>query len=360
MWGDTAKAGAMAIVAIFFAPTCGIMMSGANAAALVGQTRMVAVAKPEAKNVDKLRAEYRRPKFIPFPKDNPYTAEKVALGKKLYFDTRLSKVNILSCASCHNPAYAWGDGQPKGVGNMMKILGRRSPTIINAAYGQIFMWDGRMASLEQQALGPITGDVEMALTLPELVQRLKVIPEYKPLFAAAFSDKSITADNVAKAIATYERTVVSGRAPFDAWVDGDNKAISESAKRGFLLFNTKANCSACHSSWRFTDDSFHDIGLGDGDIGRGQFLKDVPKAQHAFKTPGLREIARRAPYMHDGSLSTLQAVVEHYNAGGIDRPSRSDIIKPLGLTTQEESDLVAFMRTLTSDVNPTTVPVLPR
>ena len=361
MWGGTAKcAGAMVIIAIFFSLISGMMMSRAHAAAVVGKTRTVTIAPPEKKGVDKLRADYRRPNSIPFPKDNPYTAEKVALGKKLYFDTRLSKFHVQSCASCHNPAFAWGDGQPKGVGNLMKELGRRSPTIINAAYGQIFMWDGRMASLEQQALGPITTGAEMGLSLPELVKRLKAIPEYKPAFEAAFPGKGITEEGVAKAIATYERTVVSGRAPFDAWVEGDDKAISESAKRGFVLFNNKANCNLCHASWRFTDDSFHDIGLKDEDIGRGKFLKEVEKAQHAFKTPGLREITLRGPYMHDGSLATLADVVEHYNTGGVDRPSRSDIIKPLGLTTQEKADLVAFMHTLTSDVDPTTVPVLPR
>jgi cytochrome c peroxidase len=242
----------------------------------------------------------------------------------------------------------------------MKELGRRSPTIINAAYGQVFMWDGRMGTLEQQALGPVTADAEMALSLEELVQRLNAIPEYKPLFEAAFPGKGIVPESVAKAIATYERTVVSGRASFDAWVEGNDKAISESAKRGFIVFNNKANCNLCHGSWRFTDDSFHDIGLKDGDIGRGKFLPDVQKAKHAFKTPGLREITRRGPFMHDGSLATLVDVVEHYNTGGVERPSRSDIIKPLGLTAQEKTDLVAFMQTLTSDVDPTTVPVLPR
>jgi cytochrome c peroxidase len=361
MLGNATKAFiAIAVAAGIAAATTNIVVMRAEAAALVGETRTVEIAKQPAATIDKLRADYRRPNFIPFPKDDPYTAEKASLGKKLYFDSRLSEPRLLACASCHSPAYAWGDGQPKGIGHLMKQLGRRSPTIINAAWGQIFMWDGRMATLEQQALGPITGDVEMALTLPELVKRLQGIPEYKPLFEAAFPGQSITAENAAKAIATYERTVVSGRAPFDAWAEGDNKAISESAKRGFALFNGKANCAACHSSWRFTDDSFHDIGLKSDDIGRGQFLKDVPKAEHAFKTPGLREITRRAPYMHDGSLATLAAVVDHYNTGGIDRPSRSDIIKPLGLTAQEEGDLVAFMQTLTSDVDPTTVPVLPR
>lgn len=308
---------------------------------------------------DQFKAKYRRPETIPFPRENPYTPEKAGLGKKLYFDTRLSAANLLSCASCHSPAYGWGDGQPRGVGHGMRVLGRRSPTIINAAYGAIFMWDGRAASLEEQALGPIRADVEMNLPIDQMIDRLKSIPEYDVLFKAAFPGEGITPDTVAKAIATYERTVVSGRAPFDAWIEGDEKAISESAKRGFALFNGKAQCNACHSGWNFTDDSFHDIGLRSEDIGRGKFV-EVVKMRHAFKTPGLREIARRGPYMHDGSVPTLEAVVAHYNDAGVARPSRSDLIKPLALSREEQQDLVVFMRALTSDVDPTTVPVLPR
>jgi cytochrome c peroxidase len=242
----------------------------------------------------------------------------------------------------------------------MKQLGRRSPSIVNAAFGQIFMWDGRMASLEEQALGPIKADVEMNLPIEELIDRIRNITEYGPLFRAAFPREGIKPETIAKAIATYERTVVSGRAPFDAWLERDENAISESAKRGFVLFNTKGGCANCHSGWNFTDDSFHDIGLSDEDIGRGKFLAGVVKMQHAFKTPGLREITRRGPYMHDGSMATLEAVMEHYDRGGVDRPSRSDLIKPLGLTKEEKADLVAFLATLTSDMDPTTVPVLPR
>lgn len=165
---------------------------------------------------------------------------------------------------------------------------------------------------------------------------------------------------LAKAIATYERTVVSERAPFDAWIDGNEKAISEEAKRGFALFNAKAQCSACHEGWNFTNEGFQDIGLPSDDIGRGKLLPNVIKMQHAFKTPSLREISRRSPYMHDGSLATLEAVVEHYDHGGVDRPSRSDLMKPLDLTSQEKTDLVAFLKTLNSDLSPTSVPVLPR
>ena len=332
---------------------------GVVAAAVVGPSSSVAVNKPVL-TLDQMRAQYRRPATVPFPADNPYTSAKVALGKLLYFDTRLSGANVLSCASCHNPAYGWGDGLPKGVGHGMKTLGRRSPSIINAAFGPIFMWDGRAGSLEEQALGPIKTDVEMNLPIDQLMERLKGIPGYTPLFNAAFPNEGIKPETVAKAIATYERTVVSARAPFDSWIDNNERAISDEAKRGFVLFNTKAGCAQCHGGWNLTDFSFHDIGLPDADIGRGKFLPAIEKMQHAFKTPGLREIARRGPYMHDGSIPTLEAVVEHYDQGGIDRPSRSELMRPLGLTAQEKKELVAFMQTLTSELEPTTVPVMPR
>jgi cytochrome c peroxidase len=321
-------------------------------------TGTVPAVKPAS--VEQLKAQYRRPDTIPFPKNNPYTLEKAALGKKLYFDTRLSAANLLSCASCHSPAYGWGDGQAKGVGHNMKQLGRRSPTIVNAAFGDIFMWDGRAGSLEEQALGPIRADVEMNMPIEQLMEKLKGIPEYAPLFKAAFPKEGMTPETIAKSIATYERTVVSDRSPFDAWIEGDESAISESAKRGFALFNTKAGCMNCHSGWNFTDDSFHDIGLSDADIGRGKQLPNVEKMHHAFKTPNLREIGRRGPYMHDGSVATLEAVMEHYNNGGIDRPSRSALMKPLDLSKEELADLVALLKTFDSDIDPTTVPVLPR
>jgi cytochrome c peroxidase len=360
MTDNSAKWVGVCAGAFVVASAAATIMTRSYAAAVVGETRTIAVAKPADSTLDALRAEYRRPNFIPFPKDNPYTAEKAALGKKLYFDTRLSEANLLSCASCHNPGYGWGDGQPVGVGHQMKVLKRRSPTIINAAHGLIFMWDGRAGSLEEQALGPIQADVEMNLPLDDLLKRLKNIGEYKPLFEVAFPGKGIAPDTIARAIATYERTVVSGRAPFDAWIEGDEKAISENAKRGFMLFNTKAECNKCHSGWKFTDDSFHDIGLKSADIGRGKFLEGIPKAMHAFKTPGLREITRRGPYMHNGSMTTLEEVMEHYNHAGVERESRSDLIRPLKLSKQETADLIEFMKTLTSDVDPTTVPVIPR
>ena len=347
-----------AVVALAAAAATAISRSGV--AAIVGQTRKVDIAQRVDPSIDQLRVEYRRPAIIPFPKENPYTPEKATLGKKPYFDTRLSAANLLSCASCHNPGYGWGDGQPTGVGHNMKRLARRSPSIINAAFGLIFMWDGRAGSLEEQALGPIQADAEMNLPIDQLLARLKAIPEYAPLFQAAFPKEGLTPETIAKAIATYERTVVSGRAPFDEWIDGNEKAIPEEAKRGFVSFNTKGKCADCHSGWNFTDDSFHDIGLPSEDVGRGKFLPDVIKMQRAFKTPGLREITRRGPYMHDGSVATLDGVLQHYVEGGIARASRSELMKPVPLSAQEKSDLVAFMQTLKSDVDPTPVPVLPR
>ena len=328
--------------------------------AIVGEMRRTEPAPKAAAAIGAMKAEYRRPAVIPFPKENPYTPEKAALGKKLYFDTRISVTSAQSCASCHSPGFGWGDGLAVGVGHGMAKLGRHSPTIVNAAWGAIFMWDGRLADLEEQALGPIQSPGEMNMPIEVLMERLATIAEYKPLFTTAFPGTGLSPKTLAAAIATYERTVVSEQAPFDVWIEGNEQAISDEAKRGFVIFNTKAQCSTCHEGWNFTNDGFQDIGLASADVGRGQFLPGVIKMKHAFKTPGLREIARRSPFMHDGSIATLEQVVEHYDQGGADRPSRSDLVKPLGLTPQEKSELVAFLKTLTSHLDPTTVPVLPR
>jgi cytochrome c peroxidase len=329
-------------------------------AAIVGETRQTEVEAKAAAALQAMKAEYRRPATIPFPKDNPYTPQKASLGKKLYFDTRLSLTSAQSCASCHNPGLGWGDGLALGVGHGMAKLGRRSPTILNLAWGAAFMWDGFSPNLEDQALEAIKRPPVMNLPPEPMMERISSIAEYKPLFAAAFPKEEMGPVTLAKAIATYERTVVSELAPFDAWIEGNEKAISEEAKRGFALFNTKAQCSSCHEGWNFTNDGFHDIGLPNNHPGRGKFVPDIIKMKQAFKTPGLREISKRAPYMHDGSIGTLEQVIEHYDQGGIDRPSRSDLMKPLGLTAQEKSDLVSFMKTLTSNLDPTTMPVLPR
>src|SRR5882757_9180649 len=228
-------------------------------AALVGETKQISLQPQAALGTDALKALYRRPATIPFPKDNSYTPEKAALGKKLYFDTRISVSSAQSCGSCHSPSFGWGDGLSVGVGHGMEKLGRHSPTVINAAWSSIFMWDGRLATLEEQALGPIQSPGEMNMPIDQLMDRLATIPEYKPLFEVAFPSEGMKVKTLASAIATYERTVVSERAPFDAWIDGNQKAISEEAKRGFAVFNTKAMCSSCHEGWNFTNDGFQDI-----------------------------------------------------------------------------------------------------
>lgn len=351
---------ALAAAAIVLAG--GLAPYRSQAAAIIGPQEVVDVLRPNpvSPTLDQMKGEYLRPETIPFPPSNPYTLKKAVLGKKLFFDTRLSSGNLLSCATCHNPGFGWGDAQPKAIGHAMNVLARRSPSIVNAAWNEAFMWDGREPTLETQALGPIAMATEMNMSLAGLTERLAGIGEYKPLFAAAFGADAVTAQNIAKALATFERTVVSAPAPFDSWIEGDERAISEDAKRGFVLFNTKAGCAQCHRGWNFTDDSFHDVGLESPDLGRGKLVPDTLKLQHAFKTPGLREIARRAPFTHDGSLPTLEAVIDHYDRGGIERPSRSDVIKPLGLTPQEKADLLAFLQTLTGRAEPMSVPLLPR
>jgi cytochrome c peroxidase len=329
-------------------------------AALMGENRQVQVSAEPLTATDHAKTAYHRPASIPFPANNPYTAKKAQLGRMLYYGPRLSASGTLSCASCHSPAFAYGDGLPKGVGNGMQPLRRRSPSILDSAWGERFMWDGRAISLEQQALGPIQNPEEMNEPLEHLVGRISQISDYRVMFALAFQDQTITAGRIAEAIATHERTIVSGISPFDRWIEGDEKAIPDTAKRGYDLFRTKAKCASCHTDWQLSDNGFHDIGLPDDDQGRGRLFPTVIKLQHAFKTPSLRETANRGPYMHDGSLTTLAAVVAHYNAGGISRTSQSELIMPLGLSDDEQGDIVAFLNALTSSAAPDFIPALPR
>lgn len=307
-----------------------------------------------------MKAAYQRPTSIPFPPGNQYTKDREVLGRTLFFDPRLSGSNFISCATCHNPGFSWGDGLPKGIGHGMQQLGRRTPTILNLAWVEPLFWDGRAADLEDQALGPIQSPNEMNQSLEDAVAKIKAIEGYQRLFAMAYPGERITAQTLAKAIATFERTVVSGTAPFDEWIAGRENAISESAKRGFGLFNAKARCSACHRGWSLTDGAFHDVGLPSTDVGRGKLLPTVERMQHAFKTPTLRNVSVRGPYMHDGSQATLEQVVKFYDDEFVRRPSLSKDITPLGLTAAERADLVEFLRTLTSVDPPVTVPALPR
>lgn len=307
---------------------------------------------------DAQRQAYRRPDSIPFPKDNPYTPEKAALGKMLFFDPRLSRDKNLSCASCHNPSFGWEVPFATAIGAGGKPLGRHAPTVLNLAWGKQFFWDGRAPSLEAQARGPIEASVEMDLPLPTAVARLKQVNGYVSAFSKAFPQDGLSETTVLKALATYERTIVTGDTPFDRWARGDAKAVSAEVKRGFALFTGKARCASCHTGWNFTDHQFHDIGLDTEDKGRMNVSQDA-KDLHAFKTPGLREIAARAPYMHHGQVGSLEAVVAHYVTGGQARPSRSPLMKPIELTAQETGDLVAFLRSLSSPQATLTMPNLP-
>jgi len=313
----------------------------------------------ELSQLDTLKQTYHRPASIPFPKDNPYTDAKADLGHTLFFDPRLSGAKTMSCASCHNPALGWKDGLGHGVGHDAKPLSRATPTLLNLAWADLLMWDGRKNDLEDQATGPIEAPASMNQPMPELLVELAEMPGYRKLFREAFGRDDITKFNLAQALATFERTLVSNKAPFDRWIDGDEAAIGEAAKRGFVVFNGKGNCAACHSGWRFTDDGFHDIGLESEHAGRGAEVPDEPLLQHAFKTPTLRNIDQRAPYMHDGSSASLREVVIHYDTGFVRRPSLSPEIHRLGLTETEIADLAEFMHTLTSRDDPISIPVLP-
>jgi len=305
------------------------------------------------------KESFRRPSEIPFPEQAPYSLHRATLGKMLFYDPRLSGAQNMNCASCHNPSFGYETPVPTAIGAANQPLGRHAPTILNQAWTPHLFWDGRAASLEDQAAGPITARVEMNGTFPEIIRRLNAIEEYRSWFERLYPGEGITRATILTSIATYERTVMSGVAPFDRWVEGDEEAISLAAKRGFELFVGKAQCSTCHSGWNFTDHAFHDTGLPGDDMGRAEYEPDNLYARHAFKTPGLRNLTYRAPFMHDGSLSDLQAVLTHYQSGGIARPSLSPLMLSIQLGEGGRDDLLAFLRSLTAEKTDTPIPVLP-
>ncbi len=313
------------------------------------------------------------------PDENPMTVGKVVLGRKLYFDKRLSIDNTVSCASCHDPRFGFADGEVVSEGVEEQVGARNSPTTLNAAFYDFQFWDGRVETLEEQAKQPLINPVEMAMPSHDaVVEKVKGIEEYPELFEKVFGTKEITIDHVAMAIAAFERTLIEFDSPFDRFIAGDASAISESAKRGWDLFNGKARCNTCHGHIEsypfFTDNKFHNIGVGakdlrfeelarkaeqESDITKltneegaselGRYLVTRNKADiGAFKTSGLRNIALTAPYMHNGSEPTLASVIEFYDKGGEPNPFLDGGIVPLGLTEAEEDDLVEFMKSLTS------------
>jgi len=292
-------------------------------------------------------------------RDNPITAEKIELGKQLFFDARLSRDNTVSCATCHDPAKGWSNGERFATGVRGQKGGRSAPTIVNAGFQHFQFWDGRAAQLEGQALGPIQNPIEMDLTLDELVERLNGIEGYRAQFQSIYGSDA-TPDAVAKSIAAFERTVMSGNAPYDRFRAGDQAALSEAAQRGMEVFFNRGHCSACHAGANFTDGAFHNIGIGMDDEtpdGGREVHSNLEGDRGAFKTPTLREIARTAPYMHDGRLATLEEVVDYYARGGTPNEHLDEEIFSIKLTPEDKADLVAFLKeALSSDEYPLVEP----
>ena len=290
------------------------------------------------------------------PEDNPLTAAKIELGKKLYFDKRLSIDDTVSCATCHDPKFGFAENKKVSDGVKGGKGKRNAPTVLNSAFYDLQFWDGRVPSLEEQAKQPIANPVEMGISHEALVEKLKKIEEYKKAFNDVFNSE-ITIDNIVKAIASYERTLISGNSPFDKFMYGNDKnALNDAAKRGIEVFKGKGRCLTCHefldSYGLFTDNKFHNIGVGmdkpEPDIGRFEVTKN-PKDKGAFKTPTLRNITLTAPYMHDGSEATLESVIDFYNKGGINNPNLDGGMRPLDLTKEEKADLLEFLKSLTSE-----------
>lgn len=302
---------------------------------------------------------FKRPLEIPFDQGKQYSLQLATIGKMLFFDPRLSGARNFTCASCHNPSFGFEAPVETSVGAANTPLARQAPTILNAAWISPLFWDGRAGTLEEQAAGPVIAPVEMNGDFHQIVLDLKQVPDYVTWFDEVFPGEGITQASILSAIAAYEKTVVSPWSPFDRWVDGDAQAVSESAKRGFDLFTGKAHCADCHSGWNFTDNQFHDIGLDTEDPGRAAIDDSDPKNLHAFKTPGLRNTLYRAPYMHNGKVSSMEEVIFHYIGGGFARPSLSEKMRPLDLGEQDISDLMEFLKTLTADQQDLALPTLP-
>jgi cytochrome c peroxidase len=305
---------------------------------------------------------------VPIPTDNPPTAETIALGRELFYDRRLSKDNSLACASCHNPKSDFADSanMSRGVGGVIGV--RNAPTILNAAYEPLQFWDGRARSLEQQAASPIADPLEMNQTHEVFLSKIAMDSNYKKLLTESFGSPDITLGRVEKALASFERTILSGNSAFDRYqYHGDQSALTPAQVRGLALFINpkKGNCVACHTLSRqfalFTDGKFHNTGVGVGDdgafadVGRYHETK-VETDKGAFKTPTLRNVANTPPYMHNGSLQTLRQVVDFYAGGGNSNPCLDKEMKTIHLDGRERSDLVEFLKSLTGEVSPNVGP----
>ncbi len=294
--------------------------------------------------------------LVPFPADNPPTAAKIRLGRRLFLDGRLSSSGDLSCATCHQPEQGFTSNDTRtAVGNHGKVLRRNSPSLFNVAFAAPFFHDGRQPELDQQPLEVLVDPDEMAFpSLDAMVARVKSLPEYESLFEEAF-EAPPSSQSIGQAFGSYLRTLLSENSPFDRWYfGGDTDAVAPAAKRGFFLFFGGAGCVECHRITQeaalFTDHAFHNTGVAreGSDLGRFEVTRD-PAHRWQFKTPILRNVTLTAPYMHDGSLATLHEVVDFYNRGGFLSEGIDPRIQPLGLSEQEEADLVEFLESLTGD-----------
>lgn len=319
----------------------------------------MALAMTPSTDVQAERAAYERPLEIPFPEGRPYSPQMATLGKMLFFDPRLSGAKNMNCASCHNPSFGYEVPVPTPIGAANTKLRRQAPTLQNIAWVEPLFWDGRSPTLEEQARHPIQEPVEMNGYFPEIIRALSEVSLYNTWFKRLFPERGMTRETILTAIATFQRTIVTGTTPFDRWVRGEEDAISEAAKRGFQLFNGDANCATCHSGWNFTDNRFHDTGLPTNDIGRAKQEPTNVHARFAVKTPSLRNLEYRAPYMRDGSLRTIDDVLQFYMEGGIQRPSLSPAMTRLQISMADKADLLAFLKTLTADKTEISLPILP-
>jgi cytochrome c peroxidase len=288
-------------------------------------------------------------RYVPAPADNPITPEKIALGRRLFFEKQLSKDGRTACSTCHQPSRQFTDGQVRARGVLGREGPRNTPTILNRAYGQSAFWDGRAETLEDQARTAITGDRDLGLTMEEAVTRLSASGAYSREFSAAFG-APVTEAGIAQALATFVRSRLSGNSAFDRFLTGDRTALDAEERRGLELFSGRARCARCHAGPILSDEAFHNTGVAWQD---GRFLDPGRAAvtrregdRGAFKTPTLREISRTAPYMHDGSLARLGDVIEFYDRGGRPNPNLDSEIRPLRLTAGEKSALLAFLRAL--------------
>jgi cytochrome c peroxidase len=289
---------------------------------------------------------------IDWPKDNRYSAAKAELGRILYYDKRISADETISCATCHDAKYAFTDGAAVSTGISGQKGKRSAPTVINRAFSLAQFWDGRANSLEEQVKGPMANPIEMGNSHEMVVSSLRGIAGYRPLFAAAFGSEEITIDRAAMAIATFERTILSGNSPYDRYKKGDKKAMSPDQVRGMSVFFDKAKCDRCHENANFTLNAYANLGIGtdkpDPDVGRFALTND-PRDWGVFKVPTLREIEHTAPYMHDGSLKTLEEVVDFYDKGCTPNKNLDPNIKKLNLTDPEKKDLVFFLKALSGE-----------